>query len=244
MKGKRLLIILMCVLSSNTMSAQERLLEILRDELHQEYEELKKQEYVPYYMNFRVIDRQISTVSASFGAEKSRMCYRQRRFIPQIRLGSIELDNFKDQPMGAAVLGCGLSTALLPLSDEDGEMAMRQTIWNETSNRYQFAVDVYQNGWARQKVSVEGSDKAPCFSDVPIVKYFEKPLHVESQVLKMQEWSEKMQRISSVFNDFPELMSGEASITYIVERRYFLNTEGSEIVQNLTYARIMVSGQV
>lgn len=226
------------------MFAQERLLEILRDELNHEYKELKEQHYAPYYMNFRVIDKHTSSVSASFGAEKSRVCFRQRRFIPQIRLGSMELDNFKDQPMGAATLGGEAPLVLLPLSDEDGEMAIRQAIWNETSNRYQFAMDVFQNSLARQKVSVEDSDKAPCFSEVPVVNYFEKPLQEDMQTLKLQEWSEKMKRISSVFNDYPELMSGEASITYIVERRYFLNTEGSEIVQNLTYARIMVNGKV
>lgn len=37
-------------------------------------------------------------------------------------------------------------------------------------------------------------------------------------------------------------MRGDASFRYTVKRIHVLNTEGTEVVQNLTYARIMVQG--
>lgn len=225
-------------------SAQERLVEVLRDELHRESEELKKEEFPPYHMNYRVIDKQVSYVEASFGAEKGDMYYRQRRFVPQIRIGSMASDNFKTRQMGAAGNQYGLPSAILPLEDEGGEDAIRQAVWNETNNRFRFAVEVFQNEQARQSVNVEQEDKAPCFSAAPVEKYFEAPLPLVRQKLDLKKWGERMKRVSSVFNDFPELLDGNASVTYTVERRYFLNTEGTEVVQNLTYARIMISGQV
>ena len=38
-------------------------------------------------------------------------------------------------------------------------------------------------------------------------------------------------------------MKGDAIMIYTVERRYFVNNEGTEVVQNLPYARIMVFGE-
>lgn len=242
---KKLLLITSLWLGSlGILPAQEHLTEVLRDELHREYEELKKEEFPPYHMNYRVIDKQVSYVEASFGAEKGNMYYRQRRLVPQIRIGSMASDNFKDQQMGASASNRGLPSAFLPLEDEGGDAAIRQAVWNETNNRYRFAIEVYQNGMARQSVNVEQEDKAPCFSEAPVEKYFEPPLPAEQQKLDLKKWGERMKRVSAVFNDYPELLDGKAAVTYTVERRYFLNTEGTEVVQNLTYARVMISGQV
>ena len=242
---KRILLItclwLGCV---GVISAQERLLEVLRDELHREAEELKKEEFPPYHMNYRVIDKQVSQVATSFGAENGDMYYRQRQLVPQIRIGSVSSDNFKIQQMGAAGNQFGLPSALLPLEDGGGEDAIRQAVWNETNNRYRFAVEVYRNGLARQSVNVEQEDKSPCFSAAPAEKYFEAPLPAEQQKLDLKEWGKRLKTVSAVFNDFPELLDGNASVNYTVERRYFLNTEGTEVVQNLTYARVMVNATV
>ena len=225
-----------------TVVAQERLMEVLRDELRRESEELKKEEFPPYHMNFRVIDKQVSYVEASFGSENGDMYYRQRRFVPQIRIGSMASDNFRIRQMGAVGNQFGLPSALLPL--DDGEKAIRQAVWSETNSRYRFAVDVYQNERASRSVNVEQEDKAPCFSEAPVEKYSEAPLPPEQQRLDLKKWGERMKKVSSVFVDYPELLDGKAAVTYTAERRYFLNTEGTEVVQNLTYARVMISGQV
>lgn len=225
-------------------SAQEQLVDVLRDELYREYDELKKQELPPYHMNFRVIDKQVSYVEASFGSAKNDYYFHQRRLVPQIRLGSYELDNFKEEQMGAMATKNGLSTAFLPLDNEGGEMAIRQAIWNETNNRYRYARDIYRQTVAHQHVNVEQEDKAPCFSKAPVEKYYEQPLPEAKQKLDMAHWKERMKRVSAVFNEYPEIIDCKTMINYVVERRYFLNTEGTEVVQNLTYTYVMLNGQV
>lgn len=225
-------------------SAQEQLVDVLRDELNREYNELKKQELPPYHMNFRVIDKQVCYVEASFGSANNDFYYHQRRLVPQIRLGSWELDNFKEEQMGAMSTKNGLSTAFLPLDNEGGEAAIRQAIWNETNNRYRFARDVYRQTVARQHVNAEQEDKAPCFSAAPVEKYYEQPLPENKQKLDMEFWKKRMQKVSAVFAEYPEIIDCKAMVNYVVERRYFLNTEGTEVVQNLTYTRAMLNGQV
>ena len=165
--------------------------------------------------------------------------YRSRTLVPQIRLGDATLDNFKFAQMGAQQP----SSARLPLDEDNNEDAIRQAIWNETNNRYKFAVDMYQRTKAQTTVNVEEEDKAPYFSDVPVEKYYEAPLPVEKTKIDLDEWAKRLKEISAVFKNQPGIMQGDAMMIYTVERRYFVNSEGTEVVQNLPYARIMVFGE-
>ena len=219
--------------------AQDKLLSLLKEELAQQMKELKGEEFPPYHMNYRVIDVTTSVVSTSFGALMNSQQYRSRTLVPQIRLGDATLDNFKFAQMGAQQP----SSARLPLDEDNNEDAIRQAIWNETNNRYKFAVDMYQRTKAQTTVNVEEEDKAPYFSDVPVEKYYEAPLPVEKTKIDLDEWAKRLKEISAVFKNQPGIMQGDAMMIYTVERRYFVNSEGTEVVQNLPYARIMVFGE-
>ena len=58
--------------------AQDKLLGILKTELHQQMQELQKKEFPPYHMNYRVIDKHSSYVAASFGALMTQSAQHQR----------------------------------------------------------------------------------------------------------------------------------------------------------------------
>lgn len=224
--------------------AQDKLLGLLKEELAQQMKELKGEEFPPYHMNYRVIDVTTSVVSTSFGALMNSQQYRSRTLVPQIRLGDEKLDNFKFNQMGSAMSQYqGPSSARLPLDEDNNEDAVRQAIWNETNNRYKFAVDMYQKTKAQTTVNVEEEDKAPYFSEAKVEKYYEAPLPVERMTIDLDKWATRLKEISAVFKNQPGIMQGDAMIIYTVERRYFVNSEGTEVVQNLPYARIMVFGE-
>ena len=46
----------------------DKLLQLLKDELNKEMQELKKQENPPYHMNFRVMDERVVKISANFAS--------------------------------------------------------------------------------------------------------------------------------------------------------------------------------
>lgn len=241
---KRLSILSMflLVLFASPTFGQDKLLEILKQELAQQMQELKKEEFPPYHMNYRVIDKQTTYINASFGALMANSSYRQRRLVPQIRIGNEEFDNFKNFSMGHPSGQSGAS-ALLPLDEENNEDAIRQAIWNETETRYRYAVNIFQNDKAKKTVNVEEEDKSPCFSEVAVEKYYEAPLAAEKLKIDEDKWGKRLKEISAVFNKSPKILSGNATFIRTVERRYFINSEGTEVVQNLPYARLMVSGE-
>lgn len=246
---KTVLVIFSCFLSllfvpKTYGQGQDKLLGLLKEELAQQMKELKGEEFPPYHMNYRVIDVTSSVVSASFGALMNSQQYRSRTLVPQIRLGDEKLDNFRFNQMGSAMSRFqGPSMARLPLDEENNEDAVRQAIWDEVNNRYKFAVDMYQKTKAESSVNVEEEDKAPYFSEAKVEKYYEAPLPAEKMTIDMDQWAARMKEISAVFKNQPGIMKGDAIMIYTVERRYFVNNEGTEVVQNLPYARIMVFGE-
>lgn len=246
---KTVLVIFSCFLSllfvpKTYGQGQDKLLGLLKEELAQQMKELKGEEFPPYHMNYRVIDVTSSVVSASFGALMNSQQYRSRTLVPQIRLGDEKLDNFRFNQMGAAMSRYqGPSVARLPLDEKNNEDAVRQAIWDEVNNRYKFAVDMYQKTKAESSVNVEEEDKAPYFSEAKVEKYYEAPLPAEKMTIDMDQWAARMKEISAVFKNQPGIMKGDAIMIYTVERRYFVNNEGTEVVQNLPYARIMVFGE-
>ena len=238
----RILFVLLLSFGDTFGQEQDKLLQLLKQELDYNVQELKKQELPPYYMNFRVIDEQKTGIVSAFGAVLASSSYQMRMFVPQIRLGSPEMDNFKLNPMGTSQMN-DYSGSLLPL-DDDGDAAIRDGIWKETLKRYRFAKDMYKQMETQTSVSVEGEDKSPCFSSVPVEKYYEAPLPGEKLKIDIEVWKKRLNEISAVFKVMPDLLSATVSLDFQIMRTYLVNTEGSEIVQNRTYARVMLSAVV
>lgn len=229
-----------CLYAFGQQATGDRLLSVLRQELNDDMKELQQKELRPYYMSFRVEDEYKATLSSEFGAELRSTETHLRTIVPQLRLGSKELDNFKFQSQGE--YPNSLPT-YLPLEDE-ADAGIRTAIWRETLKRYEFASAIYEQTKIQASTSVGNEDKAPCFSDAPVEKYYEAPVSQQQLNIRKQEWQKKLDAVSATFKDYPELSQGTARIDFLVRRIYFVNTEGSEVVQNRISARIMLSAQL
>ena len=64
---------------------EDKLLQLMKQELQYSMEELKKQENIPYYMNMRAMDDYNMTIISSFGAASTAEESRMRTLVPQIR---------------------------------------------------------------------------------------------------------------------------------------------------------------
>lgn len=243
---KSILVICFLLLSALCVRAQgqDQLLRLLKQELQYTMGELKKQEYAPYYMSFRASEVYHLNVTSSFGAVSHFSEVEGRTLTPQIRLGSPALDNFKYSSQGAVTQGQQMSQGvMLPLGNEYTE-AIREAIWRETLKRYKFACDQYDKTKAQATVSVEDEDKAPCFSEVLASSYYEVPLPAERSRVDVEAWKKRLDEISAVFKTMPELQTGSATLTFGTERNYFVDTDGTSVVQNRVSARVMLFAQV
>ena len=225
---------------------EDKLLLLMKQELQYSMEELKKQENIPYYMNMRAMDDYSVTVISSFGAVTNSNESRMRTLVPQIRLGDQNLDNFKYNTQGgtAGPNAQGARGVVLPL-DDDATDAIREAIWRETLQRYEYARSVYDQAKTRASVSVEDEDKAPCFSAAPVEHYYEAPVaNGTLDEATRQLWEQRMNEVSAVFKSCPELREGSASFSFQVLRTYFVNSEGSVVVQNRVATRVMLTASL
>lgn len=238
-----IIVLLLTVLCYMGVSGQEPILGLLKQELSQQMQELQQQQLPPYYMNYRMVDEYASRITTSFGVLMNDSYKRERTLVPQIRLGSPEFDNFKKRAMGCKItFWDGPSYAVLPLDETNNEQAIRQALWKEVNTRYKFATEVYAQAKADTKINVKEEDKSPCFSKAPIETYYEAPLPEARLTVDHNLWIERLKEISAVFKNQPYLLEGEAYLQYIVKRIYFIDTDGTAVVQNQTRARILVSG--
>ena len=220
--------------------AQEKFLEMIKDEMNKEFAELQKEKHAPYYMNFRAVDERRTFVMSTFGAIMQSVKNHRRYLVPQVRIGSPEYDNFTTREMGSGAGRGGPSVAQLSLNGESGEAADRNAIWYETESRYKVAVSALQQALGNEQMFLQMSDKSPSLSKTKIEKYYEPQLPAEKLTIDREAWGKRLNEISSEFKKYPEIIEGSAHIEYNVLRTYFISTEGAEIVHNLPYARIMV----
>ena len=223
------MLVLLALLPLGAFAQREdaQLIGTLKSELDYSFKELKKQDAAPYYMSFRVNGLYNATLTSSFGAAAGCSETSGRTFVPQIRLGSPELDNFKYTTQGGRMdlRGQVEQGVMLPL--DNGNMdALKEALWRGVLSRYDHAVEVWGQTRSQANVSVADEDKAGCFSEAPV------------------EWQARLDEISAVFKSMPELQQGMASLTFESSRTWFVNTEGSEVVQNRVAARIMLSASV
>ena len=242
---KNIIFITLVVCSSTTTFAQQndKLLQTVKQELNYSMQQLQKlPDHKPYYMSMRVEDKYTLDLKSSFGNKNGEDEVRTRLFTPQIRIGNKKLDNFKYISQGQQTIqGRAISSpTALPL-DDNATDGIRAAIWEETNSRYKYACQVYDETKTKAATSVANEDKADCFSDAPVAKYYEEPIDAHCYNIDKAAWIKKLNEVSAAFRACPELRGGEAALAYEATRVYFVNTDGTEVVQNRVCGRIMLS---
>ncbi len=241
----RRLFSVLLVICSMTIYAQDGdiLLQTLKDELNREYQQLRQQPVKPYFMSLRVNDFHKVSLQSNMGVMVTEDIQKGRTLTPQIRVGNPKLDNFKLITQGAAnQQGREIAPWVLPMNDSDID-GIKAGIWSEVRRRYDFAVNVYRETQAKVSTNVADEDTAACFSMAPVEQYYEQPLTSEQKRIDIEQWRDRLNKVSAVMTACPELQSGSALLNFEVTRQYIVNTEGTCVVQNRISARVLLTAQ-
>jgi len=227
-----------------SIQAEDVLLKILKDELNYQFTQMRRSQPDLYYMDFHVTDQKSFSASASFGAENQNSRTHVRNFVPALRIGNKNFDNQIDPRQTAVAPGPGRGIILASLPIENDPVAIRQVIWNETFVKYKRAIDDLQRATDESRISLEMSDTTPSFSATPVVVHYEPILTGPKIEFDEEMWTQRMKNVSAVFARHREFLTGNASVSFRIRRTYFVNTEGTSVVQNLTYAQISIGAML
>lgn len=220
---------------------QDKILDLLKEEMKVQMEVLQKGEYPPYFMSYRVTEATDVNIRANFGTIVNYTTQKRRILVPQIRIGSIEFDNFHELQNGTfSNMQSPPPTILLPLNDDNFEGSFREILREEMNSRYLFAVSALEGALAKKEVKSSRSDKSPDYSPAKPEKHYEKPLKID---LDTEKWKEKLRRFSKIFSENNDLSSGSISLSYNLLRKYYVSTDGSEIAENRPYIMLSVSAE-
>jgi predicted Zn-dependent protease len=221
-----------------TYSQEDRLTGILKSEINRNFALLKEQPVPAYYICYRVNDSKTHEISASFGNLVYSVPFAYRRCKVEVRVGSYKMDNTRELK-GVQNDRRFLNTII---SQENNEQAIKMALWKITDENYKESVKKFENVKANVAVKVASEDKSDDFSQESRETYVEPPLKQFRDIkFDPAEWERKVRKISAVFSENKDVYESSASMTVETVRKYFVDTEGAEIAENLYAFRFMIN---
>ncbi len=237
--------LLLLGIASRVFGQDDSLAVILESELNREFAGLKKAPVPAYYIDYYVDDIEYATLNSSFGSLIQSSQNKNRVLATRVRVGDYQFDNTHPvslhESAGIPPQG-GMGPVMLPV--ENNRLAIQFGLWQATQSEYRQSAEAYKilrNSLARRdSVSPRVAD----FSKEPASVFADPAAKPLSSFFDRSTWEEKVKKYSAPFLKNPDLIEGDVSLQVTAERKYFLSTEGTKIVQNFTSAYINISGSI
>ncbi len=217
-------------------SAQQStaLLDAMSQELTRNFTVLKeKADPAPYFLSYEVTEQEVHSISGTLGTIASSGGGKARALDVSVRVGGPKLDNYHN------VRGDrGQFTSGALLSVEDNANAIKRRLWQETDRAYRGAAERLIRIKTNTQVKVAAEDDSDDFSSEAPATFVE-PL----PRLQFDEaaWTERIRKLSSHFQNYPEVLTSHVSVSAQTDTRYFVNSEGSRIQHGRGFARVMIT---
>jgi predicted Zn-dependent protease len=216
------------------------LLEAMTAELHRAFTTLGKpgpgspesdKQMPPYFLSYSVSDASSISIQAQFGALVDSTSNHVRVADVQVRLGDPKLDNTHGTHRGSAV-----NSMQLPLTDD--REALARSLWLATNTGYSSALDNYLRVKTEAEVRAKEEDSSPDFSKQTAQSFISTP--APPAVVDRKAWEQRVQALSKIFRDYPDVYQNAVVLTVQNETGYFASSEGSQIVAPHQAARLVV----
>jgi TldD protein len=188
----------------------------------------------PYFIQYRILDLDVHTIVAEFGALISSTSGRNRIMSVDVRVGNYNLDssNFITDEGFSGFLG---STGTVGI-DRDYD-SLRQDLWLASDQAFKAAVE----NLSKKQAFMSRLAKAPSIPDfspaTPTVVV--EPLREPDWTTR--NWEQEAKTVSAVMRQFPQLYSSRVTYHLIYTTNYLLNSEGTKIRANRSLAAIEAS---
>lgn len=235
-------LILFCLIIIATLPAkgQDKLLSILETELKREMEGFAKVNQPPYFISYSVTDAHAGEIMASFGSLIRSDTTRSRMLSADVRVGDYGFDDSHPSEEAEDMRFMGMNRgANTQLPYDNHAEAIQLLTWRQTQESYTQALEAFKSKRSQRKPE---PDSVGDFSREPVAVSVEPPLEVFSRWFDPNPWKARMQKLSAPFKASAYAVEGDVSLQVGIERRYFISSEGTQIVQNRTYAYLHIRG--
>lgn len=198
-------------------------LEAMQDEMNRSVARLQLDgQQKPYYIEYRILDVDVRSITASFGTLFSSTHQRNRFMAVNVRVGTPQLDSsdFVSQNGFQGFLGNSGEVGI----DRDYN-SLRQDLWLATDQAYKEALVQYSNKQAFLN-SLSRPPEIPDFStEAPVTDV--EPL-IPSEWTS-RNWEDEARESSKVLRGFPDLYSTRVHYYLVYTTYYLLTSEGTKL---------------
>lgn len=210
---------------AQTFSANDEMLLVLQHSMKQHFDSLHHTNYPVYFMAYRVNETTEHRASANFGYLYDNSSSKSVLLTIEIRVGSPQTDNFHYL---SRQTNQKVRQIALPL---DGDtILIKKIITRETDRTYHEAVLQFVENQAKEKTFRQNDDETYAFLNFAFDQYYEPPVTDthwdEDNIAQILRHCTKETSLS------PELTEISANIVFLTTRKYLVNSENRNIVEN------------
>ncbi len=217
-------------IESFTSGNSDSLLNIISSELEREFSYYKGKETNCYYLEYRIEEIRNWQIESSFGSIVSDVNDSIRIMSISARIGDYSLDNTHEVEEKGSIY----TPYTITLPFENDKKAIQLFIWKATQNAIKDALNVYnQVLTSTNKKETEIKD----FSKESVTIYYE---NIPYYQFKNKEWRKRLKKYTSQFAKNENIIRADAKLSFTTTRNYLVNSEGTQIVQNLSYAQLQI----
>jgi predicted Zn-dependent protease len=213
------------------------LLDAMSQELTRNFLALKdKADPPPYFLSYEITETEGHSLAATLGALESNNGGLNRTLDVSVRVGTPKLDNYH-RVRGAGGAASGRDTSgSVPF--DDNVNSLKRFLWLDTDRAYQTAAERLIRIKTNTQVRVAEADDSDDFSSSPVVVSVQPPPKMK---FDEEAWRDRVRKLSARFQNYPSVLTSHVSVSAQNETTYFVNTDGSRIVQGRGFARVIIS---
>jgi TldD protein len=188
----------------------------------------------PFYIEYRLLDLDIRTITATFGSLVSTSTSHDRFMSVDVRLGDYHLDssNFISEDGFQGFLG---STGQVGV---DGDYnSLRQDLWLATDQAYKAAATQMSLKQAFLR-SLTKPPEIDDFSQAPSLVKLDPRMQPDWTA---RHWEDEARTAAAVLRNFPQLYGSRLSYNLIYATTYLMNSEGTTLRTSRSLAAIEVA---
>ncbi|HEY0656058.1 MAG TPA: TldD/PmbA family protein [Chryseosolibacter sp.] len=206
--------------------------------------QLKQAPIPPYYLDYHVTDIEFVSVTGSFGSIVESNRDRSRLLSMRIKVGDYTFDD--SHPVNERGIefhgGRGIGQAILPI--ENDAVSISFQLWKTAENLYKDGLEQYKAVKNIAERQPKPSTPLDDFSKEPIETYIEPALPKASEVFDDSAWASKIKKYSALFLSDKNIIRGNVSFRLTYERKYFVSSEGTVVVQNTPAVYLNINASI
>ena len=213
----------------------DQTLRAMQDELERSRSRLQLQGVEkPFYIEYRLLDLDVRSVTATFGALVSSTTTRNRFMDVNVRVGDYHLDssNFISEDGFQGFLGSAGQVGI------DGDYnSLRQDLWLATDQAYKEAATQMSLKQAFLR-SLTKPPEIDDFSQAPTLVKLDPRLQPDWTT---RHWEDEARTAAAVLRSFPQLYGSRVNYNLIYATTYLMNSEGTTVRTSRSLAAIEVA---